>query len=87
MVELPSLHSSVLASLYSLKELVSEAGASQDKVVSTIWQDISNQQSPREAASLGETAAESARGRVEVGDLLLSAYFCVFQEVYSVSSW
>lgn len=87
MVELPSLHSSVLASLYSLKELVSEAGASQDKVVSTIWQDISNQQSPHEATSLGETAAESAGGRVEVGDLLLSAYFSVFQEVYSVSSW
>lgn len=53
MVELPSLQSSVLASLYSLKDLESEAGASQDKVVSTIWQDISNQQSPHEAASLG----------------------------------
>lgn len=64
MGEMPSLQSFKLASLYSPKDLGSEAGASQDKVVATIWQGVNSQQSPLEAASLGETTAEPAGGRL-----------------------
>lgn len=45
MAQLPSPQSFKFASLYSLKDSGSEAGASQDKAVSTVWQDISKQQS------------------------------------------
>lgn len=53
MVELPSPQGFELASLYALKDMESKAGAAQDKVVSTIWQNVNNRQSPLEAASLG----------------------------------
>lgn len=61
MVQLPSPQSFKFSSLYSLKDLGLEARASQDKAVSTIWQDINKQQSLLRLRLWGaEPTAESA---------------------------
>lgn len=87
MAQLPSPQSFKFASLYSLKDLESEAGASQDKAVSTVWQDISKQQSLLRLRLWGaEPTAESAGEGLGCRSLPSFCLFSTFQAVYSVSS-